>query len=178
MRLALRMITLVFGTLLLSGQRRAEGFVPVRAGGGCLLSSQGVLPLKLSNRSALNGKKSDTEEPDDSWNLNDNEIETLFEGYDDYLDGKADFTPLKQLDQAELAWRYVRKPLLSIGGKGAALSHGNSLRQLLNDHTAVKVKVNLKTFGKKFGPKHYMCGEFYFRSLWSIERSIFFYVHS
>lgn len=44
-------------------------------------------------------------------------------------------------------WRYVKKPLVSIGGKGATAKHGNSLRQLLNDHTAVKVKVNTKPFG-------------------------------
>jgi RNA-binding protein YhbY len=47
----------------------------------------------------------------------------------------------------EKVWRYVKKPLLSIGSKGASLSHGNSLRQLLEDHTAVKVKVNTKPFG-------------------------------
>jgi RNA-binding protein YhbY len=51
-------------------------------------------------------------------------------------------------DEAEeKVWRYVKKPLLSIGSKGASLSHGNSLRQLLEDHTAVKVKVNTKAFG-------------------------------
>ena len=46
----------------------------------------------------------------------------------------------------EGAWRHVKKPLLSIGGKGASPSHGNSLRQLLQDHTAVKVKVNTKAY--------------------------------
>ena len=48
----------------------------------------------------------------------------------------------------EEVWRYVKKPLISVGGKGATNKHGNSLRQLLNDHTAVKVKVNTKSFGK------------------------------
>ena len=47
----------------------------------------------------------------------------------------------------EKCWRHVKKPLLRVGSKGATLSHGNSLRQLLNDHTAVKVKVNTKKFG-------------------------------
>ncbi|VEU38380.1 unnamed protein product [Pseudo-nitzschia multistriata] len=47
----------------------------------------------------------------------------------------------------EEVWRYVKKPLISVGGKGATNKHGNSLRQLLNDHTAVKVKVNTKSFG-------------------------------
>ena len=42
----------------------------------------------------------------------------------------------------ERTWRYVKKPLLRIGAKGAAPSHGNSLRQLLEDHGAVKVKIN------------------------------------
>jgi hypothetical protein len=41
----------------------------------------------------------------------------------------------------EKAWRYIKKPLLSIGSKGASASHGNSLRQLLQSHKAVKVKV-------------------------------------
>mmetsp|Transcript_16014 Transcript_16014/g.36929 ORF Transcript_16014/g.36929 Transcript_16014/m.36929 type:complete len:171 (+) Transcript_16014:134-646(+) len=47
----------------------------------------------------------------------------------------------------EDVWRYVKKPLVSVGAKGANEKHGNSLRQLLNDHTAVKVKVNTKSFG-------------------------------
>ena len=46
----------------------------------------------------------------------------------------------------EKVWRYVKKPLLSIGSKGATLTHGNSLRQLLEAHTVVKVKVNTKKF--------------------------------
>lgn len=49
-------------------------------------------------------------------------------------------------DPMEMAWRHVKKPLLSIGGQGASASHGNSLRQLLQDHTAVKVKVNTKPY--------------------------------
>jgi len=47
----------------------------------------------------------------------------------------------------ESVWRYVKKPLLRIGNKGASKSHGNSLRQLLEDHGAVKVKVNTNQFG-------------------------------
>jgi RNA-binding protein YhbY len=46
----------------------------------------------------------------------------------------------------ERAWRHVKKPLLSIGGKGATLAHGNSLRQLLEAHTVVKIKINTKQF--------------------------------
>lgn len=52
------------------------------------------------------------------------------------------------LDVTEKAWRYAKKPLLSIGAKGATGSHGNSLRQLLDSHTVVKVKVNTNKFGK------------------------------
>ena len=40
------------------------------------------------------------------------------------------------------AWLYAKKPLLRIGGKGATKTHGNSLRELLDQHTVVKVKVN------------------------------------
>jgi hypothetical protein len=52
------------------------------------------------------------------------------------------------LDSKERAWRYVKKPLLRIGAKGCSKSHGNSLRQLLADHIAVKVKVNTNKYGK------------------------------
>lgn len=44
------------------------------------------------------------------------------------------------------AWQHAKKPLLRIGGKGATKSHGNSLRQLLDQHTVVKVKVNSGPF--------------------------------
>lgn len=44
------------------------------------------------------------------------------------------------------AWQHAKKPLLRIGGKGATKSHGNSLRQLLDQHTVVKVKVNPSAF--------------------------------
>lgn len=46
----------------------------------------------------------------------------------------------------EKIWRYVKKPLLRIGSKGATESHGNSLRELLEQHTVVKVKVNTHPF--------------------------------
>jgi hypothetical protein len=48
------------------------------------------------------------------------------------------------LSNMERAWRYSKRPLLSLGAqKGATIKHGNSLRELLNHHTAVKVKVQL-----------------------------------
>jgi hypothetical protein len=56
--------------------------------------------------------------------------------------------PYENLDAMEKVWRYATKPLLRIGSKGATHSHGNSLRQLLDDHTVVKVKCNLKKFGR------------------------------
>lgn len=46
----------------------------------------------------------------------------------------------------EKAWRYAKKSLLSIGAKGATASHGNSLRQLLQDHTIVKVKISTQSY--------------------------------
>lgn len=57
------------------------------------------------------------------------------------------------LDNMELAWRHAKKPLLRIGSKGATLTHGNSLRQLLESHTVVKVKINTGKFGMT-----YFCG--------------------
>lgn len=50
------------------------------------------------------------------------------------------------LTNIERAWRYAKKPLLSIGSKGATFAHGNSLRQLLDAHTIVKVKINTRKF--------------------------------
>jgi RNA-binding protein YhbY len=50
------------------------------------------------------------------------------------------------LDHLERAWRYANKPLLRIGSKGATLTHGNSLRQLLDSHTVVKIKINTRRF--------------------------------
>ena len=57
----------------------------------------------------------------------------------------SDSIPHKTMEEV---WRYAKKPLISVGGKGATKKHGNSLRQLLDDHTVVKVKVNTKSFGK------------------------------
>lgn len=48
----------------------------------------------------------------------------------------------RELNAMERTWRSVKKPMVRIGSKGTALSHGNSLRELLNAHTVVKVKVN------------------------------------
>lgn len=50
-------------------------------------------------------------------------------------------------EQMERVWRSVKKPLLRIGARGATAKHGNSLRQLLDDHTAVKVKINTAPYG-------------------------------
>jgi len=47
----------------------------------------------------------------------------------------------------DAAWRHVKKPMLRIGGKGATETHGNSLCELLNAHTAVKVKINTHKLG-------------------------------
>ena len=79
----------------------------------------------------------DDDSPDTAIEDDDDDLEALFEYQK---------TP-KPLDGMERAWRYAKKPLLHIGSKGAHLSHGNSLRQLLEDHTVVKVKVNTRRFG-------------------------------
>lgn len=58
--------------------------------------------------------------------------------YDEVVDQSPSQMPIPGLEKA---WRYAKKPLMSIGSKGATAAHGNSLRQLLDSHTAVKVKV-------------------------------------
>lgn len=74
--------------------------------------------------------KKDQEESDDE----EMDFEALFEEAENEVDG------------LEKAWRYAKKPLLSIGSKGATLTQGNSLRQMLDQHTVVKVKVNTRRF--------------------------------
>lgn len=64
--------------------------------------------------------------------------------FDDWEEVIVNYDP--DQDPMEATWRFVKKPLLSIGSKGAAFSHGNSLRQLLESHTVVKVKVNTRKF--------------------------------
>ena len=54
------------------------------------------------------------------------------------------FEPLS--GNRQKAWQHAKKPLLRIGSKGATKAHGNSLRQLLDQHTVVKVKVNPSAF--------------------------------
>ena len=78
---------------------------------------------------------------------NDEDMDDLEDDSDDQED--IDFLfeePPKVLDGMERAWRYASKPLLRIGSKGANLTHGNSLRQLLEAHEVVKVKVNTRRF--------------------------------
>ena len=62
-------------------------------------------------------------------------------------DGAADAALAPLSGNRQKAWQHARKPLLRLGGQGAKLSHGNSLRELLDQHTVVKVKVNPVAFG-------------------------------
>jgi hypothetical protein len=104
----------------------------------CLSIQPDRLTFITSVALATEAVDQDEDEDEDEEDL-DEDIDFLFEepsiAYED-------------LEGAEKAWRYAKKPLLSIGSKGATLTHGNSLRNLLQDHTVVKVKVNTKKFGK------------------------------
>ena len=95
---------------------------------------------------SLNSKKVKNDD-DDSW---DEKEEVVFVPEEDFeiLFGEEEQKKEENLDPVEKAWRYAKKPLLSVGAKGATFSHGNSLRQLLEAHTVVKVKVNTQKFGK------------------------------
>ena len=88
-----------------------------------------------SGQDELDSYSADEDEDDDDDN---DDIDFLFEEEEVLL-----ATPL---DAMERAWRYAKKPLLRIGSKGATISHGNSLKQLLEQHTVVKVKVNTRRF--------------------------------
>lgn len=96
---------------------------------------------------------------DDNEDEDDMDIDFLFEEEEDVIKPTEAEVAYENLDAMEKVWRHAKKPLLRIGAKGATHSHGNSLRQLLDDHTVVKVKVNTRKFGKirfmrcKFGER-------------------------
>lgn len=82
----------------------------------------------------------------EAWDIDGDEpteedIERLYDQVDELSLKRA-------LDPTEKAWRYATKVLLRIGSKGATLTHGNSLRQLLEQHEVVKVKINTRKFGE------------------------------
>lgn len=85
---------------------------------------------------------------DEGYEYLDDEIQTNSYGDDSDLESLFLTSEEEQppLDNLEKAWRFAKKPLLRIGSKGATLAHGNSLRQLLDSHTAVKVKINTRRF--------------------------------
>jgi hypothetical protein len=98
-----------------------------------------ITSVALATEAVDQDEDEDVDEDEDEEDSDDEDIDFLFEepsiAYED-------------LEGAEKAWRHAKKSLLSIGSKGATLTHGNSLRHLLEDHTVVKVKVNTKKFGK------------------------------
>jgi hypothetical protein len=90
----------------------------------------------MTQTTAAGGELQEENDDDD-----DVDIDFLFE------DPPKEEIPYDNLDVTEKVWRFAKKPLLRIGAKGATHSHGNSLRQLLDDHIVVKVKVNTRKFG-------------------------------
>ena len=65
---------------------------------------------------------------------------------DEDPDVEQDMASVAVLGNMERVWRSVDKVMLSIGAKGATITQGNSLRQLVEQHTVVKVKVNMSLF--------------------------------
>jgi hypothetical protein len=96
--------------------------------------------LATTTLHAGGAENEEEEDDDDDEDLSDDEVDV-------FLDEQLVLPEMKDLKGAELAWRYAKKPLLRIGVKGATMTHGNSLRQLLEAHTVVKVKVNTQKFG-------------------------------
>jgi RNA-binding protein YhbY len=93
------------------------------------------LSSTMTQTTAADGELQEDEDDEDV------DIEFLFE------EPPKEEIPYDDLKVTEKVWRYAKKPLLRIGAKGATHSHGNSLRQLLDDHAVVKVKVNTRKFG-------------------------------
>lgn len=141
------------GVLLVALCVAVDAFVVVNPGGGATTttttttttwsrvvtrSSSSSRPLLLPPLQVLRDRSTKAEKEVDDKEEQDEEeddFEFLFE------------EPVEPMDNMEKAWRHATKPLLRIGAKGAAFSHGNSLRQLLESHTIVKAKVNTLKFG-------------------------------
>lgn len=165
------LLAATIGLLFLSSQKTADAFVirPVKSASCCHQQQpmQSVLGSVLAHqRSVLlhstptDGDDEDGDAKEDSWDIGEAEgqveEETEEEESEEEID-ENDFEILFKeevikesnvnIDGKEKAWRHAKKPLLSIGAKGATFAHGNSLRQLLEAHTAVKVKVNTRRFG-------------------------------
>ena len=93
-----------------------------------------------AQRSAATATATATTNDENSWSIENTE------GDDDDDESARSIAPSPPIQGMEKAWRYAKKPLLSIGAKGATATHGNSLRQLLEHHVIVKVKVNTQSF--------------------------------
>ena len=106
-----------------------------------VLSVAAFVPSTRYNRATLYRPVSQLTNPEQSGVLEENDDNEEEEDFDFLFD-----EPPVELDATERVWRYAKKPLLRIGSKGATHAHGNSLRQLLEDHIVVKVKVNTKKF--------------------------------
>lgn len=120
-------VTLGFGIM----QRHCSARLPKRR----ITTPIPLADMSLRNRAILQASLEDDDEEEGAFHIEPLEPE------DWQAVGKD-----VNLDSLERAWRYAKKPLLSIGAKGATLSHGNSLRQLLEQHTVVKVKINTRRF--------------------------------
>ena len=107
-----------------------------------VLSVTAFVPATKYNRVTLHRPVSQLTNPEQSGVLDVNDDDDNEEEDFNFLFDE----PPVELDATERVWRYAKKPLLRIGSKGATHSHGNSLRQLLEDHVVVKVKVNTKKF--------------------------------
>ena len=84
---------------------------------------------------AISDKEDSNMKDDDIIDTNESSATTSNDD-EDYVDPNR-----KRMEQV---WRYNKKPLLSIGAqKGPTSKHGNSLRELLQHHTTVKVKIQL-----------------------------------
>ena len=122
----------------------ADAFVPATP--FCLSSQQNGRQI---HRCPARGVVSRLTTPEETTSVNNHKND---EGVDVDVDEDIAFLfeehppSYEELDSSEKVWRHAKKPLLRIGSKGATHAHGNSLRQLLEDHTVVKVKVNTKKF--------------------------------
>jgi len=158
-------IQAIFAVMLVCGWQRSDAFplMPIprvvapfmrkgivlkgrnkRSVNGYSVSSRRI---KLTRLKAAAAAASDDDDDNDEEDYDD--VDDLEDDSDGQEEEDIDFLfeePPKILDGMERAWRYASKPLLRIGSKGANLTHGNSLRQLLEAHGVVKVKVNTRRF--------------------------------
>lgn len=162
----LTVVLILIGVLLVPGSTLQSSSRTTQSHGGSLVHAWAAISLFKNNRHNRNqnGWKRQLQHPrqspsgdivvmiakaeSDNEDLTDSNLDDRNIDDDEFIETK-EASPTMSNDNEnmklmEKVWRYNKKPLLSIGAqKGPTNKHGNSLRELLQHHTTVKVKTQL-----------------------------------